>query len=144
MSSRTNDHFLNESDVFDEIAARGAQRAVVSFSGGNDEGEIDRMTLTDGSGEVVATVEPDLRPYEVVRDGSGATVWEHADPPPGMKDPYYQPRTRRKSADGVREAHFSDALGAPVYATYGGFTGDFFVAGELVWDAGTRRRYFAG
>lgn len=143
MGPTANDHFMKESEVFDEIAARGAERAVVSFSGGNDEGGIDRIALVGAGGEAVAAVEPDMRTYEIVRDASGAAVWEHTDPPPGMKAPFYQPRTRRKSPGDIRAARFSDALGAPVYAAYGDFTGDFSVAGELVWDAALRRRYFA-
>lgn len=144
MSPTATEHFLNEEDVYDEVAARGAERAVVSFSGGNDEGGVDRIALIDNSGELVAYVEPDLRPYEYVLDESGALIWEYADPPAGMKHPFYRPKTHHKHAEGVGEDRFSDALGAPVYAAYGSFAGEFFVAAELVWDAGLRRRYFTG
>lgn len=48
--------------VFDAIVEAGATQAIVSFSGGNDEGGADAITLTkpsaEGGHEIVAELEP--------------------------------------------------------------------------------------
>ncbi|HTZ62679.1 MAG TPA: hypothetical protein VMB51_01090 [Solirubrobacteraceae bacterium] len=46
---------LSRSEVFAALSARGADRAVVEFSGGNDEGGPDAITLFAGE-ETVATL----------------------------------------------------------------------------------------
>ncbi len=43
---------MTRAQVFEELASRGADRAVLEFSGGNDEGGPDTITLYKGEGRV--------------------------------------------------------------------------------------------
>ncbi len=45
---------MTRAEVFAELASRGADRALVEFSGGNDEGGPDRITLYSGEQELHA------------------------------------------------------------------------------------------
>jgi hypothetical protein len=52
MSERDKPQKLSRDDVFSELARVGAIRAVVEFSGGNDEGGPDRVRLFTADGEL--------------------------------------------------------------------------------------------
>jgi hypothetical protein len=49
---------LTEEQAYDMIVAAGATRAIVSFSGGGDEGGADSITLTNEAGDLIAELEP--------------------------------------------------------------------------------------
>lgn len=49
---------MTREDVFEELARRGVQRVDVEFHGGNDEGDVERITLyTEGAKEPMATLD---------------------------------------------------------------------------------------
>jgi len=48
---------MDNAEVFRRIRERGAVRAVVEFSGGNDEGGAESIALYDGEGREVGKVE---------------------------------------------------------------------------------------
>ncbi len=52
MRDSTGNTKMTRSEAFRELASRGADRAVVAFSGGNDEGGPDSITLYVGEGEL--------------------------------------------------------------------------------------------
>lgn len=52
MSESTEKTGMTRPEVFAELASRGADRAVVSFSGGNDEGGPDSIALQRGDEEI--------------------------------------------------------------------------------------------
>jgi hypothetical protein len=52
MSESTKKTGMARAEVFAELASRGADRAVVEFSGGNDEGGPDSITLYRGETQV--------------------------------------------------------------------------------------------
>jgi hypothetical protein len=52
MSESTEETRMSRTEVFAELASRGADRAVVQFSGGNDEGGPDSIMLYRGEDEM--------------------------------------------------------------------------------------------
>ena len=48
----SNAHDMTRAEVFAALASRGADRAVVQFSGGNDEGGPDSITLYEAENEL--------------------------------------------------------------------------------------------
>jgi hypothetical protein len=97
------------------LRERSVVKAVVAYSGGNDEGGVESITLTvalaNGS-----TEERQFEPYV----GSGYRYergeWRQIEPP--------------TDDDSI----LAQQLGAPVYERYGGFAGDFSVNGHVVFD----------
>jgi hypothetical protein len=107
---------MDNAEVFRRIRERGAVRAVVEFSGGNDEGGAESIALHDGEGREVGKVEG------------------------GHPGGYWDPQKRRfvevaLTPEQRAEAEFAEALEGPVYAEYGTFAGDFSVSGRVTWDA---------
>ncbi len=43
---------FSEAEVYEELARRGATRAVIEYSGGHDEGGADSITLYNGDAEI--------------------------------------------------------------------------------------------
>lgn len=101
---------MTNDQVFAEIARRGADRAVVHFSGGNDEGGADDVTLFKGEEKVA-----ELQEWHFPERGDG------------------KPAHGEKSNDDLVHA-----LVAPVYAQYGSFAGEFSVYGTVTWDTATK------
>lgn len=106
---------MDRADVFAALVERGATKAVVEFSGGNDEGGADRIVLFDGD-EDIGTVEQYFS-FVYHRDESGA--WA----------------SRPLTDSERREDELAETLAAPVYDEYSGFAGDFSVSGVVEWDA---------
>jgi hypothetical protein len=52
MSRKAENARMTRVQVFAELAARGADRALVAFSGGNDEGGADSIALYVGEAEI--------------------------------------------------------------------------------------------
>jgi len=92
----------------------GITKAVVHYSGGND----------DGGSEGISTI---------MEDGTTGEIKEHYlegewIPGKGYVTPNDYPEEIRK------EAELADILVAPVYRLWGTFAGDFYVSGEITWD----------
>lgn len=105
---------MDRGEVFEALAERGATKAVVEFSGGNDEGGADGIVLYDGD-EETGTVEQYFG-FVYHRGENGG--W-----------------TSRPLTDAERrEDELAEALAAPVYDEYSGFAGDFSVSGVVEWD----------
>jgi hypothetical protein len=107
---------MDNAEVFRKIRERGAVRAFVEFSGGNDEGGAESIALHDGEGREVGKVEG------------------------GNPGGYWDPEKRRfvevaLTPEQRAEAEFAQALEGPVYEEYGTFSGDFSVSGRVTWDA---------
>ena len=89
-------------------------KAIVSYSGGND----------DGGSEGIRTI---------LNDGTTGEIKEHYlqgeyIPGKGYVTPDDYPEEVRE------EAHLADILVAPVYRMWGSFAGEFYVDGEVFWD----------
>jgi hypothetical protein len=100
---------MHRHEVWRELENRGATRAVVFFSGGNDEGCADSITLYAGKEKV-------------------AELQEYGDYDQQKGEYIENPDTR-----------LATALAAPVYGKYGSFAGEFSVDGEVVWDLATKQ-----
>lgn len=99
---------MSESDKdsgFALVAQRGAAKAEVRFSGGNDEGGVDEIRFLNAADEVIS-VENDWNEFEY----------------PGALAP----------------------LCRPVEEQYMGFSGEFYVWGEVVWDLAARTVTMSG
>lgn len=99
--------------VWQLLAARGATKAVVEFSGGNDEGGTDSITL------ITPLADPNLEPATI-----GLVIWYG-----GYNG--IEPTNEDQELSGL--------LQGPIDDEYGSFGGDFHVDGTLTWDriAGT-------
>lgn len=99
----------SKSEVFEFIARKGGDEAVVYFSGGNDEGGVNNISIRKDGKEVCELQEL----YETSSwDG---TKWVTSTP----TDP---------------DKPYIDSLVAPVYGKYHSFAGDFYVDGVLTWN----------
>jgi hypothetical protein len=105
---------MTKQEAMGKLRERGATRAVVEFSGGNDQGGADRICLYNGEEEI-------------------CEIQEHY--------PHYHFDQEKKEwikvplpEDEYAEAELCEALTRPVYQTYGTFAGDFDVDGKVVWD----------
>ena len=107
---------MDNGEVFERLRERGAARAVVEFSGGNDAGGADSVVLYDSAGETIGEV----------NDGPPGSRWD-----PELGRFVEVPITPdQRLAVGLAEA-----LEGPVYEEYGSFAGDFSVGGRVTWDA---------
>lgn len=113
---------IDKPRTFELLRARGIVKVEVSFSGGNDEGGADGYAayLADGTAVELGVSRANEWPTGTW------TVWERD----GQR-----PATQQEIDDSI----LTDLLEAPVYAEYGGFSGDFSVSGTVTWDviAGT-------
>ena len=98
---------MNNTEVFRLLRQRNVIKALVHFSGGNDEGDVESITLLVDAGQI------DLEPHYYGDDDS---------------DP---------------DKHLAKLLAEPVWDRYGGFGGDFYVDGRVVYDvtAGTAKMH---
>ena len=131
---------ISRDEVFEALRDRGASGALVEVSGGNDEGDADRIVLLDGDAEI-AEVSEHYKNF--VRDENGRIVYE-ADPDSGYERAKRIPLTEAQQAEGDLAEALAEALAAPVYDEYGGFSGDFSVAGSVRWDVASRRVTMTG
>ena len=102
---------MNKQQVFQALRERGAAKAVVKFSGGNDEGGCEGIEFYDQLGNPAGEME----------EHWGDSEW----------DPVKQKYVEKPL---TKEQKLSKALCAPVYDKYYSFAGDFYVYGQVVWD----------
>ena len=97
-----------------KLRTLGITKAVVHYSGGND----------DGGSEGISTI---------MEDGTTGEIKEHylqGEYIPGKG--YVTPDNY--SEEVRKEAELADILVAPVYRLWGSFAGEFYVSGEITWD----------
>lgn len=101
----------------------GYVKAEIHFSGGNDQGCVDKITLWDDNGE-----EHDLDPWYP----SYYTMETTAEPQPpyGHHLKYIPDKTPQ-----VNKEKLAHLLQRPVEDEYESFAGDFYVDGTVTWDA---------
>lgn len=113
------EYSFSKKDGFRLLRARGAVKAEVQFSGGNDEGGADKITLTLADESTV-----DL-------DAGFAWVDEE-----GNVSEYVDGKHARRPATPEERVAFElwRTLEAPLNYKYGSWAGDFSVSGVLTWD----------
>jgi hypothetical protein len=118
---------MNRTQVFHKIREHGAEKALVTFSGGNDEGGADSVDLVKTDPE---NPEKNITMVELGEgDDLQETIWS-AEERRYVPNPAFGPEERAK-------AEFFSALVAPVYDRYHTFAGEFYVHGTVTWDATT-------
>lgn len=115
---------MTKQEVIEKLREGGATRAVVEFSGGNDQGGADRIALYNGEVEICEVHEH----YPHYHFDQDKKEW--------VKVPL--PDEERA------EAELSEALTRPVYQAYGTFAGDFDVNGVVVWDVESGQVWMEG
>lgn len=136
------DSLMNKEDVFERLRDSGADRAVVSYSGGHDEGDTESIELQRRTGETDELGEPVYERMAALREH----IWTYVEDARGnfVYEPFQRPDgstgSRRKqreiTAEESAEMHLAQALAAPVYERERSFAGDFSVQGQVVWSVG--------
>jgi hypothetical protein len=99
----------------------GAAKAIVSYSGGNDEGGITDIRLLDAAGELLQEL-PSWAPQRESQEWDPETkTWS------------------KKVIELTPEQELTHMFDAEVDAHYGSFAGEFYVSGEFTWDLATRK-----
>jgi hypothetical protein len=98
------------------LRERRANKAEVFFSGGNDEGGIDDITVVRDDGARYKLEEHAEWRYEQQADGT----WERV--------------TVERTPEQIQESELFEILGLPVYERYSTFAGDFHVDGVVTWN----------
>lgn len=107
--------FFDREQVFQWLKAKNYTKAVVSFSGGGDEGGVDRIELYKSKeGEAVEVIDEFEVRAKYSFEGGKYTVSVED----GKENDYY----------------VQQGLSKPVYDKYGSFAGEFQVDGEVIWD----------
>lgn len=113
------DDELSRFQVWTLLKHLGATEATVRFSGGNDEGGPDEISLTVRGQRIELS-----QHYSFVTWDPNTNSYQ----PPAPLAPEAQ-----------AEAHLADALVQPVYDRYGNFAGEYYVQGTIRWDVSTQR-----
>jgi hypothetical protein len=103
---------MTKNEIFEELKKRGAAKAIVTFSGGGDEGGVNCIDLFDASSKNIGSLDENFE----------AEKWN--------------PETKRmEPVENIpMDGKLANALGKPVYDKYGGFAGEFYVSGEIIYD----------
>ena len=118
MFGEKKNNMMSRDSVFAALSKRGAVRVEVDYSGGNDEGGVNGITLFDANGENIGHMD---EYYGETQQWDEATKKYIPSPPP------------------TDEQRLSQALCAPVYDKYYSFAGDFYVNGILTWDVANKK-----
>lgn len=121
--------------VFDELQRRGATKATVAYSGGNDEGGPDEIKLYRGEEEIGRIHAHHVHDGQVyVRDEDGVMVYETvpADAEKGIPE-HNRPKLRDATDQELKDDELRMGLSQPVYDVWGGFNGEFYTSGVYSW-----------
>jgi hypothetical protein len=149
MYAETNETMTRD-EAFEELERRGVTRAVVNYSGGNDEGGVDSIYLYRSEakgrdpehtyltnpvwgylerryGDGIARV-PEV-------DEDGRYVMEVVESTDWQGKPYTHKthKTRPATEEEIADTKLYDALSAPVYEQWHSFAGDFYVNATVTW-----------
>jgi len=117
-----NRNVMGKSEIWAELEKRKVAKVQVDYSGGNDEGGVNDITLFDKDGKVMGRLEEE---YIAEEYNPKTNKWE---------------RTKEPSAD----SKLAEGLGAPVYAKYYTFAGEFYVNGQVIYDVANRKIDMSG
>lgn len=129
--------FMSKGEAFRELENMGVAKAALEFSGGHDEGGVDRIKLfradaPDAFKELREHVWPR------VTDENGKTVYEE------LRGRSRRPKTRPLTSEEEAEMRLAQSLAAPIYDRYDSFAGEFSVYGTLTWDVVNRDVVMSG
>lgn len=115
---------VNKPRGFEILRQKGIAKAVLTFSGGNDEGGVDEIRLIavdEAWNQTVTQLDPHWGEYtEYVWD---AEKQQHVEKPKPPKTP-----------EDVLNEELAEILCAPVEVEFGSWCGDFSAYGTLTWD----------
>lgn len=111
---------MTKEQVFAELEARGVAKAVAVFSGGNDEGGVDQITLFNEDDIEIGSLEPYYGRGQVYDSATGS--WKP------IEDP-----------DKTGDNDLAMALGGPSDDRWGSYAGEFYVSGEVIWTVADRK-----
>lgn len=125
-------HQESKAKVFELLQAMGFDKAVVHFSGGNDEGSIDGIQLVKNSTGDIPEYSRELESdhWDILCEGGAYTgveksYWHNPTPPSPITDDMF----------------LASFLVVPVYDKYSGFAGDFSVNGTVEWTVSSKTVY---
>lgn len=111
-----NELCLTREQVWEELTRRNAAKAVVHFSGGNDEGSVSRIELVDANGAEIGELQEIYAPTE----------WSE-------KEKKWVRKTQP-----TQEELLVNALVRPVYDKYYSFAGEYYVEGTVTFNVANR------
>ena len=104
---------MTRNQVFAALKSKGVAKALVHYSGGNDEGGVNQIELFDANGENIGQ----MQEYY-----GCPSIWDEVT------------KTYKPGPPPTDDERLAEALGAPVYEKYGGFAGEYYVDGIVTWD----------
>lgn len=124
---------MSTSDAMAALRKKGCVKAIVHFSGGNDEGGADGFTFLTADG---TKIEMDMR-TEAHQDWDTKKwvvyTWEGR-----------EQKSRPATDVEIEDARLREVLEQPIYDQYGSFAGEFYVSGECTWDVATGKAEMHG
>jgi hypothetical protein len=111
-----NNPFNTREKIFRELTRCNVATVEVQFSGGGDEGSVNRIRLFNADGVEINVLEEAYISSE------------------------YDEKTKnwKPTREMTRDEMLAEALSQPVYDKYGGFDGDFSVDGKICWNVKER------
>lgn len=104
---------ITRQEIFEWIKEQGAEKCVVSFDGGGDEGGVREIKLINKD-NVIKTLEEQYVEEQY--------IWNE------MTKKFETPEI-------PHSVRINKAICEPVYDKYGSFAGEFNVSGQVTWDA---------
>lgn len=114
---------ITPDNIFDYLNEIGIHQAVVTYSGGNDEGGVDHIVFYKLNKVTLEMVSKHYEPHNSYYDQDTQSMKE-------------------RELDRL-DLHLK-AMCEPVYKRYYSFTTEGYVNGSVVWDAQERAAYFDG
>lgn len=115
---------IEKTRAFDLMRRRGAARAVLHFSGGNDEGGVEDIVIysDDSEGKEGITLEP-FDGCRVIKDAEAHGGYRYEDVP---------------RSEWTDDELLADLLCAPVDVEFGSWAGAPYTSGTLTWNLADR------
>ena len=135
----TNNHVDNRNKALRKLKDAGVSTVRLAFSGGNDEGSVNKTVFLDADSNPVAVSLYENRAYENTEYNQATKNWDTRWVVWENFSSTLPRQSRPATPDEIIHANDIDTLEAPIYDKFGSFAGDFYVDGVLVWDvvAGT-------
>jgi hypothetical protein len=137
----------NKAVTFAAMKNAGIAKAVVHFSGGNDEGGADDIQVTHGDGTTESQdsyggAHEAYSSWNKDKDGNTFPEGTWIIMAEGQDGTLYHARHYRLATEQeIERAKLTSLLTAPVYDRYGSFAGEFYVDGVVTWDAEAGKVY---
>lgn len=114
---------MTKKEVFEMLEKLNIAKVIVEFSGGGDEGGADSISAYNENNEVVEL--PKFGKQRVSRFDHTQEKWVY-------------------DRELTETEKMLEALEKPIEDKYGGFDGDFYVSGEVVWDVKKKKVLLSG